>query len=39
VIDGLNLQELELSGRKFTWANSMPNPRYEKLDIILMSTE
>jgi hypothetical protein len=39
VIDGLNLQELEMSGRKFTWANSMPNPMYVKLDRILMSSE
>jgi hypothetical protein len=39
VIDGLNLRELEMSGRKFTWANSLPNPTFEKLDRILMSTE
>jgi hypothetical protein len=39
VIDGLNLRELEMSGRQFTWANSMPNPTYEKLDRILMTTE
>jgi hypothetical protein len=28
-----------MSRRKFTWANSMANPTYEKLDRILMSTE
>jgi hypothetical protein len=39
VIDGLNLQELELLWRWFTWANSMENPTYEKLDTIPMSTE
>ena len=39
IIDGLNLRELEMSGRKYTWANSLPNPTYEKLDIILMATE
>ena len=39
IIDGLNLRELEMSGRKYTWANSLPNPTYEKVDIILMATE
>jgi len=39
IIDGLNLRELEMSGRKYTWANSLPNPTYEKLDRILMATE
>jgi hypothetical protein len=39
VIDGLNLRELEMSGRKFTWANAPPNPTFEKLDKILVSTE
>ena len=28
-----------MSGRKYTWANSLPNPTYEKLDRILMATE
>jgi hypothetical protein len=28
-----------MSDKKFTWANSMPNPTYEELDRILMSTE
>jgi hypothetical protein len=39
VIDDLNLREHEMSGRRYTWANSMPNPTYDKLDRILMSTE
>jgi hypothetical protein len=28
-----------MSGRRFTWANSMPNPTFEKFDRILMSTK
>ena len=39
IIDGLNLRELEMSGRKYTWANSLEKPTYEKLDKILMATE
>ncbi len=39
VINSLNLREIILSGRKFTWANAMPNPTYEKLDRVLVSTE
>jgi hypothetical protein len=39
VIDGLNLHELEMFGRQFTWVNSLPNPTYEKLDRILISTK
>lgn len=37
VIDNLNLREIELSRHKFTWANGLPVPTYEKLDRILMS--
>ena len=39
IIDGLNLRELEMSGQKYIWANSLPIPTYEKLDRILMATE
>ena len=39
VIDSLNLRELEMSGRKFTWTNSLPNPTYERLDRVLVSME
>lgn len=39
VIDSLDLRELELTGRKFTWANSSSKSTFEKLDRILMSTE
>jgi hypothetical protein len=28
-----------MTGRNYTWANSLENPTYEKLDRILMSTE
>lgn len=28
-----------MSGRQFTWASSLPNPTYEKLDRILVATE
>jgi hypothetical protein len=39
VIDSFDLREIELSGRQFTWANSLPTPTYEKLDRVLMTTE
>ena len=39
VIESLDLQEIELSGGKFTWANTLPNPTYEKLDRVLTSVE
>jgi hypothetical protein len=39
VINGLNLKEIEMSGRKFAWANNLPNPMYEKLDRVLVATE
>jgi endonuclease/exonuclease/phosphatase family metal-dependent hydrolase len=39
VIDSLDLREIEMSGRKFTWANSRQIPTYEKLDRVLVSTE
>lgn len=38
-IESLNLRELELSGRKFTWASSSLCPTFEKLDRILVSTD
>ena len=28
-----------MNGRKFTWANSLPEPTYEKLDCVIMDTE
>jgi hypothetical protein len=39
VIDGLNLKELQMSSRKYTWANNLATPTYEKLDQILITTE
>nr|XP_034607094.1 uncharacterized protein LOC117866906 [Setaria viridis] len=39
IIDSLNLKEIHMSGRKYTWANSLKNPTYERLDRVLVSTE
>ena len=39
VIDSFDLREIDLTGRQFTWANSLPHPTYEKLDRVLMTTE
>jgi exonuclease III len=39
LIDSLDLREIEMSGRKFTWANSRKIPTYERLDRVLVSTE
>jgi len=39
IIDDLNLREIEMSGRKYTWANSLATPTFEKLDRVLVSTE
>jgi endonuclease/exonuclease/phosphatase family metal-dependent hydrolase len=39
VIDDLNLKELQMSGRKYTWANNLATPIFEKLDRILVTTE
>ena len=37
IIEGLDLREIELSGRQFTWANRKSNPTFEKLDRVLAS--
>ena len=37
IIESLDLREIDLSGRQYTWANRRPNPTYEKLDRILAS--
>ena len=39
IIESLDLRELELSGRQFTWANSLPIPTYEKFKRVLTSVE
>ena len=33
------MREIELTCRKFTWANTLPTPTYEKLDRVLASVE
>jgi hypothetical protein len=37
IIESLDLREIALSGRQFTWANRRVHPTYEKLDRILAS--
>jgi hypothetical protein len=39
IIDSLNLRELIMSGRQFTWASRRQIPTYEKLDRVLASVE
>jgi hypothetical protein len=39
VINNLDLREIVLSGRQFTWANNLPTPTFVKLDHILISTD
>jgi hypothetical protein len=39
VIDSLDLRDVAMVGRQFTWANSLPDPTYEKLDRVLMDTD
>jgi hypothetical protein len=39
IIESLDLREIALSGRQFTWANCRKSPTYEKLDRILSSVE
>jgi endonuclease/exonuclease/phosphatase family metal-dependent hydrolase len=39
VIDGLNLKKIQMFGRKYTWANNLATPTFEKLDRILITTE
>ena len=39
IIDSLDLRDLDLSGRRFTWANSLPKPTYERLDRVLVSKD
>jgi hypothetical protein len=37
IIESLDLREIALSGRQFTWANRRDTPTYEKLDRVLAS--
>ena len=39
VIDSLDLREISMVGKQFTWANSLPEPTYEKLDRVLMNPD
>jgi exonuclease III len=39
IIESLDLREIALSGRQFTWANRRTTPTYEKLDRILARGE
>jgi hypothetical protein len=39
VIDSLDLKEISMIGRQFTWANSLPDPTFEKLDRVLMDSD
>jgi exonuclease III len=39
IIENLNLREIALSGRQYTWANRRVIPTYEKLDRVLASVE
>jgi hypothetical protein len=39
IIESLDLREIALSGRQFTWANRRTSPTYEKLDRILARVE
>jgi hypothetical protein len=38
VIDSLDLREVSIVGRQFTWINNLPDPTYKKLDRVLMDT-
>lgn len=39
VIEALDLKEIIMSGRQYTWAGPGDDPTYEKLDRVLVSTE
>jgi hypothetical protein len=39
IIESLDLREIELSGRQYTWASRRENPTYEKLDRVLANVE
>jgi hypothetical protein len=39
IIEILNLRELEMTGRKYTWANYAEVPTFKKLDCILITIE
>jgi hypothetical protein len=39
IIESLDLKEITLTGRQFTWASHRVVPTYEKLDRVLSSVE
>ena len=39
IIENLELREIKMVGRQFTWANDLAPPTFEKLDRVLMSSE
>ena len=39
IIEKLDVREIDLTCRQFTWANTLQNPTYEKLDRVLTSIE
>jgi hypothetical protein len=39
VIESLDLKEIVMSGRQFTWVGPGDNPTFEKLDRVLVSTD
>jgi hypothetical protein len=39
IIENLNLREIMLTGRQYTWASRRSTPTYEKLDRVLASVE
>ena len=39
IIESLDLREIDLTSRQFTWANSLSIPTFKKLDRVLASVE
>jgi hypothetical protein len=39
IIETLSLKELAMTGRKYTWANYVEVPTFEKLDRVLVTTD
>jgi hypothetical protein len=39
VIESLDLREIVMTGREYTWAGPGDNPTFEKLDRVLVSTD
>lgn len=39
IIEILNLRNASLLGHQFNWPNSLPIPKFEKLDLVILKTE